>query len=66
MYDNVAAWMIAGGPRDAHEDPRNGRHRIAIREARLASKALGTGFVDRLRSRIGTQPAPQAADCACA
>jgi len=67
MYDNVAAWMIAGGLRAELDDPHSGRHRIAVREARRAARASGSSLVSRLRSRIWTQsPSSSAADCACA
>jgi hypothetical protein len=67
MYDNVAAWMIAGGLRAEHDDPHIGRHRIAIRDARRAGRASGSSLVARLRSRIWTQsPTSSPADCACA
>jgi hypothetical protein len=69
VYDNVAAWMIAGGLRAELDDPHSGRHRIAIREARRAESASRSSILTRVRSRIWT-PSPSssaapAADCAC-
>lgn len=63
MYDNIAAWMIAGGLRAELQDQRGTRHRIAIREARRAATAERPGVLDRMRARFSTANASSTLDC---
>jgi hypothetical protein len=60
---NLAAWMIAGGPKstDAATD-RNGEHLRALK----ASRPTSTGLVSRLAAAIaGLRPSATPVDPAC-
>ncbi len=73
MDSNLAAWMIAGGPRIANpHEARDREQLMALRESRRAARAetrriaIGapTGFVERFRRLV--RPAPAAcADLGC-
>ena len=63
MYDNVAAWMIAGGLRAELRDQRATSHRVALRESRRAAKAERPGVIDRMRARFGIVNTSQTLDC---
>jgi hypothetical protein len=65
MYDNVAAWMIAGGPRTEVQD-RKDRHIVAIAEAREAVRTDQPSLLDRARVRLGVSNAAPAIDCCVA
>lgn len=65
MYDNVAAWMIAGGPRTEAQD-RKVRHIVAVAEAREAARTDRPSLLDRARIRFGIASAAPAVDCCVA
>lgn len=61
MYDNFAAWMIAGGLRAEAEDQRV-RHLVAIGESRRAARSERPSLLDRVRVRFGVSNTAPAAD----
>ncbi len=63
MYDNVAAWMIAGGHRAESPDHRGTRHRDAIREAHRTSRTERPGVLGRMRARFSTGNTSSTLDC---
>jgi hypothetical protein len=63
MYDNIAAWMIAGGIRSELPDRRQARHRIEIQEARRAARAGRPGILDRVRLRFAARNDSATLDC---
>jgi hypothetical protein len=64
MDQNLAAWMIAGGPRS--EDPHAARDREQLHvllESRRAARAEQLGLITRLRQIV--QPNTSRPDPAC-
>jgi hypothetical protein len=64
MEQNLAAWMIAGGPRS--EDPHAARDREQLHdflESRRAARAEQLGLIARLRQIV--QPTAARPDPAC-
>ena len=66
MDTNIAAWMIAGGPRiTLHATERDRDQLHALRESQHAAAPAPIGLVERLRSLARPQmTAPDAACCA--
>jgi hypothetical protein len=67
MDRNIAAWMIAGGPRI--EDPHAARDREqlhAFRESQRVSRPARIGLVERVRSLVQPKPAEPVLDCCTA
>ena len=64
MDTNIAAWMIAGGPRV--EDPHAARDREqlhAYREAQRLTERSRPAIVDRIRAFVASKPAATDLDC---
>ena len=56
MDTNIAAWMIAGGPR--LEDPHTQRDREQLHAFRASQRVERPSLLDRIRG-ISRQPQPQ-------
>ena len=63
MYDNIAAWMIAGGIHAELQDGHGARHRTAIRESRRTANAGRPGILERVRSRFTARSGSATIDC---
>ena len=64
MDTNIAAWMIAGGPRiETHADAREREQLYAFRESQRAEQAARMGLVERIRAFA--RPQSDAVDLAC-
>jgi hypothetical protein len=61
MDTNLAAWMIAGGPRI--ENPSAARERDQLRAFRESQRVEHVGLFDRLRGIV--RPAAAEADLVC-
>jgi hypothetical protein len=64
MDTNLAAWMIAGGPRiDIASEQRNREQLHAFRESQHVAHENRPGWIQRLRQATTGRPAPT--DLAC-
>jgi hypothetical protein len=64
MDTNLAAWMIAGGPRiETHASEREREQLHAFRESQRIAQVDRPSLVERIRSFA--RPAPAAPDAAC-
>ena len=64
MDTNIAAWMIAGGPRvEIHAEQRDREQLHAYRESQRIAAAAQPSLIDRIRSAV--RPASADADLAC-
>ncbi|HET7703455.1 MAG TPA: hypothetical protein VFK35_08650 [Candidatus Limnocylindrales bacterium] len=64
MDTNIAAWMIAGGPRiETVADAREREQLHALRESRRVEQAGRMGLVERIRAFA--RPQNDAVDTAC-
>ena len=67
MDTNIAAWMIAGGPR--LEDPHAQRDREqlhAFRESQRVAAVERVGLIDRIRQLVQSKPAESDLVCCSA
>lgn len=56
MDTNIAAWMIAGGPRIELEATQRDREQLhAFRESQRVEREVRPGFLARLRGATGTR-----------
>jgi hypothetical protein len=64
MDTNIAAWMIAGGPRiETHADAREREHLSAFREGQRLERANRIGLIERIRAFA--RPQNDAVNLAC-
>ncbi|MEA2519909.1 MAG: hypothetical protein QOF49_1989 [Chloroflexota bacterium] len=66
MDTNLAAWMIAGGPRtETHASERERQQLHAFRESQRVARVARPSVIERIRAFARTSANPTTTDAAC-